>query len=146
MRSDKNSDNLWANTAPVEFGASALRDDITADVLVVGGGFTGCCAALQLAKSGASVCLLEARSVGYGGSGRNVGLVNAGLWLEPDRIERMLGSAAGVRLNDVLALGPAQVFSLIEEHGIDCGATRTASIPHHGRAEALVFACRISVL
>ncbi len=128
MRSDKDSDNLWANTARVEFGASALLDDITADVLVVGGGFTGCCAALQLAKSGAGVCLLEARTVGYGGSGRNVGLVNAGLWLEPDRIERILGSAAGVRLNETLALGPTQVFSLIEEHGIDCGATRTGTL------------------
>ncbi len=43
------------------------------DVVVIGGGFTGTSAALQLAKGGARVTLLEAESIGWGASSRNGG-------------------------------------------------------------------------
>lgn len=52
---------------------------------MIGAGFTGLAAALRLAERGASVVVLEARDIGYGASGRNVGLVNAGLWLPPGK-------------------------------------------------------------
>lgn len=121
-------DNLWTHTTVEGTGASELTADIAADVLIIGGGFTGCSAALHLAESGVDVCLLEARTVGHGGSGRNVGLVNAGLWLEPESVERILGPRAGARLNDALASGPAKVFSLIDGHQICCDATRSGTL------------------
>ncbi|MBO0343749.1 NAD(P)/FAD-dependent oxidoreductase [Roseibium limicola] len=43
------------------------------DVAVIGAGITGLSAALKLAEAGASVCVLEARRVGWGASGRNGG-------------------------------------------------------------------------
>lgn len=43
------------------------------DVVVIGGGFTGTSAALQLAKCGARVTLLEAQTIGWGASSRNGG-------------------------------------------------------------------------
>ena len=98
------------------------------DFLAVGGGFTGCSAALEAAKSGASVALLEANTIGYGGSGRNVGLVNAGLWLPPDVIIKTLGEAAGNRLIEKLAVAPDLVFSLIDEQQIECSATRHGTL------------------
>lgn len=102
--------------------------DLTADLLIIGGGFTGCSAALEAAKQGAKVVLIEARTIGFGGSGRNVGLVNAGLWLPPDAVCQRMGQAAGERLNATLAEAPDAVFSLIDEHGIQCEAVRNGTL------------------
>ena len=106
----------------------ALGEDLPADLLVIGGGFTGCSAALEAARSGASVTVLEAARIGYGGSGRNVGLVNAGLWLAPDQIKAQMGDAAGLRLIAALSSAPDEVFRLIEEHGIECEAMRHGTL------------------
>lgn len=120
--------NLWEATAGPVPGLTVLDRAARADVIIIGGGFTGCAAALHLAEAGASVTLLEAQTIGYGGSGRNVGLVNAGLWLPPDEVERHLGQTAGARLNTALAAGPDLVFSLIERHGIACEAVRAGTL------------------
>lgn len=120
--------NLWSATAPPSIQAPPLEGDATADVAVIGGGFTGLSAALHLALEGADIRLIEARSFGHGGSGRNVGLVNAGLWTPPAEIETMLGAEAGTRLNDALAVGPDLVFSLIERFHIACEATRNGTL------------------
>ncbi len=50
-----------------------LQGEITVDVAVVGGGFTGLSAALHLAESGATVAVLESETPGWGASGRNGG-------------------------------------------------------------------------
>ncbi len=120
--------NLWERTAPPAPAAPPLSGEVRADVVVVGGGFTGTAAALALAEGGARVVLLEAEGIGHGGSGRNVGLVNPGLWMPPDAVEAQLGTAAGARLTTALAEGPATVFALVERHGIDCEATRTGTL------------------
>ncbi|MBM3567041.1 MAG: FAD-binding oxidoreductase, partial [Alphaproteobacteria bacterium] len=120
--------NLWDATGGADLDAPRLDGDIAADAAIIGGGFTGCSAALYLASKGARVCLLEAGAVGHGGSGRNVGLVNAGLWLPPEDVERAMGRAAGRRLNDALAAGPDLVFSLIETHRIVCDARRAGTL------------------
>ena len=51
----------------------ALKGELQTDVCVVGGGLTGVSAALNLAKKGLSVALLEAQKIGCGASGRNGG-------------------------------------------------------------------------
>ena len=51
----------------------ALAGSVQADVVVVGGGFAGLSAALELAQRGFSVVVLEADRVGSGASGRNGG-------------------------------------------------------------------------
>ena len=121
-------DSLWADTAPDRASYAPLRGSVAVDVVVIGGGFTGVSAAYHLAASGASVALLEARTIGFGGSGRNVGLVNAGLWTPPDEVEEKLGKATGGRLNELLARGPSAVFELIEAHQIRCEATRQGTL------------------
>ncbi len=120
--------SLWGATAPAAPAAAPLAEHVEAEVAVVGGGFTGCSAALHLAEAGADVALLEARDFGHGGSGRNVGLVNAGLWLPPDDIERQLDGPIATRLIEALSAGPALVFALIEKHQIRCEAVRNGSI------------------
>lgn len=120
--------NLWRVTARETFSAPPLESDRTVDLVVIGGGFTGCAAALEAARQGASVCLVEAETIGHGGSGRNVGLVNAGLWLPPDTVKAQMGEAAGGRLVSVLSEAPARVFALIDREGIDCEATRNGTL------------------
>ncbi|SLN36496.1 Gamma-glutamylputrescine oxidoreductase [Roseovarius albus] len=77
---------------------------------------------------GADVTLLEAETIGHGGSGRNVGLVNAGLWLPPDEVCSKMGQAAGERLNETLAAGPDEVFDLIARYDIQCDAVRNGTL------------------
>lgn len=119
--------NLWSAASPPA-AAHPLTRDVTADVAIIGGGITGLSAALHLAQAGVRVCLLEANRIGHGGSGRNVGLVNAGLWTPPEAVIATLGSQAGTRLNRGLAEGPRLVFDLIRDLGIDCAAKRNGTL------------------
>ncbi|WP_170533515.1 NAD(P)/FAD-dependent oxidoreductase [Ruegeria atlantica] len=120
--------SLWLKTCREHVEDRPLSGDLTVDLAVIGGGYTGCSAALTAAQAGASVCLLEAQGIGHGGSGRNVGLANAGLWLPPEDIRAHLGKRAGDRLIDLLAAAPADVFDLIERHGIDCDSVRNGTL------------------
>lgn len=119
---------IWDALTPNRPATKPLSGETTADVCIVGGGITGLSAALHLAERGRSVCVLEGRDVGHGGSGRNVGLVNAGMWIPPDDVEQTLGPAIGGRLNKALAEAPALVFALIERYGLDCQATRNGTL------------------
>ena len=120
--------NLWTHSAEEAVSAPPLNADTHADLVVIGGGYTGCAAALEAARQGAKVVLLEAETIGHGGSGRNVGLVNAGLWLPPDEIVKALGADAGGRLIDALGRGPQMVVDLIARHGIDCEGIRNGTL------------------
>lgn len=90
MRNNRRSHGLWVLTAPPAPQTAPLTDEIAADIVVIGGGYTGLSAALHLAEGGARVALLEASEIGFGGSGRNVGLVNAGMWLMPEALPAAL--------------------------------------------------------
>ncbi len=120
--------SLWDKTAPPPPDAPAFEGERTCDVTIVGGGFTGLSAALHLAEGGASVTVLEATKIGYGGSGRNAGLVNQGLWYHPGEVVDVLGKEAGERLNEAYASGPKLVFELIDRHGIECEAVRNGTL------------------
>lgn len=105
-----------------------LEGDIRADVIVVGGGFTGLSTALHLAEKGAKVVLLEAEEPGWGASGRNGGQVNAGLKYDPDSVEGDFGVDLGRRMNALAGAAPGFVFDLIERHGIACEARRNGTL------------------
>jgi len=119
---------LWADTAQHPPDLAPFEGDLNADAVVIGGGYTGLSAALHLAEGGTDVVLLEAEEIGFGGSGRNVGLVNAGLWLLPDDIVGLLGPEQGERLNLVLGESPDLVYTLIEKNAIACEAVRKGTL------------------
>ncbi len=120
MLDNPRSHGLWENTAPVAPVTVRLEGAETADVVIVGGGYTGLSAALHLAESGTSVVLLEAAEIGFGGAGRNVGLINAGMWVMPDDFPKELGPVYGERALTLLGNGPALVRETIRKHGMDC--------------------------
>ncbi len=128
MLNDARSHGLWEQTAPAAPPALALEGRASADVLVIGAGYTGLSAALHLAERGVSVAVLEAVEAGFGGAGRNVGLVNAGMWVMPETLTAELGDHWGNRLIEVLGAGPGQVFDLIARQGIDCEAVRQGTL------------------
>jgi glycine/D-amino acid oxidase-like deaminating enzyme len=75
---------------PVEETRSRLTLDMDADVCVVGGGLAGLTAAREAAKKGASVVLLEGRTIGWNASGYNLGTVLPGFGVSvTDLIERV---------------------------------------------------------
>ena len=122
------SRNHWRSAAVEQIAFPPLTDNITVDLVVIGGGFTGLNAARVAAREGLRVCLIEAETIGHGGSGRNVGLVNAGLWLPPDQIKETLGDTRGERLINDLGVGPDRVFDLIKSYEIQCDARRNGTL------------------
>jgi len=119
--------NLWEQSSKENIGFEPLQDSIVSDLAIIGGGYTGCSAALSAAESGLSVTLID-KKIGFGGSGRNVGLVNSGLWLPPKKVENMLGKVAGIKLNQSLSSAPDLVFNLIDKYNIDCNANRSGTL------------------
>jgi glycine/D-amino acid oxidase-like deaminating enzyme len=120
--------SLWLATAVPAPTPDRLLESVRADVLVVGAGYTGLSSALHLAESGASVVLLEAASIGFGGSGRNAGLVNAGIWKNPEHVSGQLGEEAARRLNLALRDSPSVVFDMVERYGMQCEARRCGTV------------------
>lgn len=128
MNDDPRSHGLWERSAPPAPPTTPLDGRSVVDVAVVGAGFTGLSAALHLAQGGARVAVLEGVEIGFGGSGRNVGLVNAGMWVMPDDLPGQLGPLYGARLLDLLGGAPADVFALVERHGIACEPERQGTL------------------
>ncbi|MFC3205558.1 NAD(P)/FAD-dependent oxidoreductase [Aquamicrobium soli] len=122
------SHGLWKKTAPPAPVTTSLEGDRSVDVAIVGAGFTGLSAALHLAQRGVKVAVLDAEDIGFGGSGRNVGLVNAGMWVMPNDVPKALGVTHGERLLNVLGNAPDEVFDLIGHHGIECEAERQGTL------------------
>jgi gamma-glutamylputrescine oxidase len=149
-------DLLTANDRPGAYPASwyaataaplapfpPLAGEATADVCVVGGGYTGLSAALHLAEAGLDVVLVEAQRVGWGASGRNGGQVGSGQRREQSWLEARLGAERARLLWELAEEAKALVRELVARHGIACdlkpgviqAARRAAEVPHYA-AEA----------
>ena len=120
--------SLWDSSAKEADYRNEMNGDADVDVAIIGGGFTGLSTALHCTEKGMSARVLEAEQIGYGGSGRNCGLVNAALWLPPQQVREKLGTIYGPRFLKKFGNGPAYVFDLIERHQIQCEVTRTGTI------------------
>ena len=107
------------------------------DVCVVGGGITGCSAALHLAERGYSVVLLEARELGFGASGRSGGQVLPGLGTDIATVEQALGRECARDVWEMSREAVRLTAELIERHAIPCDLTwgylHAAVKPRHVR-------------
>ena len=120
--------SLWDKSAAEPDHNAPPSEQTDVDVAIVGGGFTGLSTALHCAEAGLSAHVLEAERIGHGGSGRNAGLVNAGVWYPPAKVRKALGSTYGPRFVERFGDAPEYVFSLIERHQIQCEPTRTGTV------------------
>jgi glycine/D-amino acid oxidase-like deaminating enzyme len=102
-----------------------LGGAITADVIIIGAGFTGLSAALHLAQSGANVVVVEAMEPGWGASGRNNGQVIPTLSRpDPDDIIARHGDA-GERFVHLIRDSASGLFDLARTEQIDAEAEQT---------------------
>ncbi len=124
-------DSWYAATATPQDRFTPLKGATTADVCVIGGGYTGLVAALHLAQAGRDVILLEAQRVGFGASGRNGGQLGTGQRVQQDSLARMAGADHAATLWDMGLEAVALAKELITTHNIDChlkpGVAWTAS-------------------
>lgn len=131
------SASLWAATAAPPPPTEPLRESMQADVLVIGGGYAGLSTALHLAERGVKVVVLEAREIGFGGSGRNGGQVIPGLKYDPDDLMSMFGQERGERLLRFAGATADSVFNLIDKHAMDVPHVRKGWIQGAHTEDAL---------
>ncbi len=91
----------YSRTKADDFARPTLEREITADVAVIGGGLAGLSAALQMARAGKKVAVLEAESIGFGASGRNGGFVSPGFATGGDAIAARAGSNVARTLHEM---------------------------------------------
>jgi len=113
-----------------------VKGDISADVAVIGGGFTGLSTAYHLRKdnSGMKVAVLEAEVVGFGASGRNGGFSMTLFGLEPAVTKALFGHQRTVEAHRYMERAVDYVDKLVKEHKIQSdywfpGFLRAATTP-----------------
>lgn len=111
--------SYYAATAHAAPSHPPLSGDVTADVCVIGGGFSGVASALSLAERGRDVVLLEANRIGWGASGRNGGQVLPG-WSGEGEMVKQLGERAQAFLRRTRYLGNEIIERRIADHSINC--------------------------
>ena len=125
----------YAATAPLMGAFPGLSGDISTDVCVIGGGYTGLSSALHLRQKGYEVVLLEAERIAWGASGRNGGHVGTGQRADQSSIEKWVGEETAKGLWQLGLDAVQKVCDLINEHNIDCelgsGNLHLAAKPSH---------------
>lgn len=130
-------DTLWYATAAPAPETAVLRGRERADVCIVGAGYAGLTTALELARQGVSVVVLERMEIGFGGSGRNAGHCTPTFthYSLPD-LRRVLGEPWAERLIHRQTRANDKVAEMIARYHIDCeweqnGYVQGALFPSH---------------
>lgn len=112
-----------------------LTERVRADVCIIGAGYTGLSAALELGARGYRVVVLEAYRVGAGASGRNGGVLGMGQRQDQQALESWLGRDVARQLWQIALDANALVRERIGRYGIDCdlkdGELHAAHRPRH---------------
>ena len=111
----------------------ALDSELAADVCVIGGGFTGLSAALNLAELGMDVVLLEAERIGFGASGRCGGLVGSGQRKDPLELEAQFGVERSRQLWRFAERAKDEIRYRVQKHDIDCDLQKGQLLGVHKR-------------
>jgi glycine/D-amino acid oxidase-like deaminating enzyme len=119
--------NYWLTTVPIPAAPTQPLPE-SADVAIIGAGFTGLSAALALAKCGAKVVVLESETIGWGASSRNGGMVLPGLKLGVNKLISMYGRELTRRMYTASLETIDAVERIIKEENIACDFSRTGHL------------------
>lgn len=106
--------------------AEALPDQV--DVAIVGSGYTGLNAARVLAKSGATVAVLERHTIGWGASSRNGGMATPGIKQSLSVIFKNYGAEKGRQFWQASLDAIDLISQVVEEEEIDCDWRRNGHL------------------
>ncbi len=127
-------DSWYVATANGIRNRPSLEEDITADVCVIGGGFTGLSAALNLAELGKNVVLLEAERIGFGASGRCGGLVGSGQRKDVLETEEQFGVERSRQLWNFAELAKEEIRNRVAKHDIPCDLQKGQFVGVHKKS------------
>ena len=119
--------NYWLTTVQMPTPPAEPLPE-SADVAVIGAGFTGLSATLALAKRGAKVVVLESETIGWGASSRNGGMVLTGLKLGANKLISTYGRELTRRMYSASLDSIACVERLVKEENITCDFARTGHL------------------
>ena len=108
----------WERTPRAGEGSQVLPDSV--DVLVVGSGYTGLCAALQTARAGRATLVIDAHEPGWGCSSRNGGQVSTGIKPDFVALEKEHGRETAFEVHREGQRALAWIGDFIGEENIDC--------------------------
>lgn len=115
----EHANSYYAATANTITDYPVLRGAHSADVCVVGGGFTGVSTALSLAERGYAVALVEGNRISWGASGRNGGqIISGGLGLA--KIQKKHGAGIADMVWDMRCRGASLIRERVAKYNIDC--------------------------
>ncbi|HLW37190.1 MAG TPA: FAD-dependent oxidoreductase, partial [Candidatus Eremiobacteraceae bacterium] len=95
---------------------------------MIGAGYTGLSAALEAAKRGASVAVLEAAEIGWGASSRNGGMVLSGLKLGPRELVARFGFQTARQMDATSVAAIDHVAAIVADEGIECSFARSGHL------------------
>ncbi len=90
------------------------------DVCIIGGGYSGLGAAIELSRQDIQVTVLDSAQIGSGASGRNGGQIHTGQRVDPEKVESLLGADQARQLWDMSEDAKASLYGLLREYNIDC--------------------------
>ena len=136
MQAEQHTGSYYAASVNHHTNYAPLQGDQSADICVIGAGFTGVSTALHLAERGCNVHVIEANRIGWGASGRNGGQLISGITGEAN-IAKNLGKDVDEVFNDMRYLGHDIVRQRVEKYSIQCdlkfGYLSVADKPRHLR-------------
>ena len=98
----------------------ALAVDLSADIAIVGAGFTGLCTALALKRAGVDAVVLERDLAGFGASGRNAGHLTPTIGKDLPTLLMLFGQQRAAQLVRFADHAVRCVEDMIREQRIDC--------------------------
>lgn len=126
---------LWEDDGRVDVASTRRAvnfdlDGLDCDVIVIGAGFTGLWTAFYLSRADPNldIAVLEARTVGFGASGRNGGWCSPLLPMSLAKISREHGRDSAMSSRRAMVETVHEVGSRIEELGLECGYAKGGSI------------------
>lgn len=130
--------SYYSATLKHETDYPTLQGEVSVDVVIIGGGFTGVASAVELAERGLKVALIETHKIGWGASGRNGGQVTSSLSGD-EAMRKQMRQSLGTQVDDFIWRlrwrGQEIIESRVARYGIDCdlkhGHLHAAMKPAH---------------